>query len=342
MGDPIRLRDDDLLEMRVAVVSSNGEATESLKAAGFRSVSQVDDPSSDALRDADLVIVHLAATETVDLLHLLAERFDGPAALAVAADAETRRRALAAGARDVVADPGDAGVLGARARTLLEATALRRLLTDAGALLEERVRERTRELEEARLEILDRLVRAAEYRDDDTRDHTRRVGEASALLAAHAGLGREEVLQIRLAAPLHDVGKIGVSDAILLKAGPLSEEEFDEIRTHPVIGGRILWGTRAPVLKIAQEIALFHHERWDGSGYPAGLQADEIPLPARIVCVADVFDALTHDRPYKKRWPVDRALAEISAMGGTHLDPALAAAFVEVARAGALDAVEWT
>ncbi|MGH2830649.1 MAG: HD-GYP domain-containing protein, partial [Actinomycetota bacterium] len=247
-----------------------------------------------------------------------------------------------AGARDVVADRSDGGEVVARVRSALEMLAMGHMLSDASVVLEERVRERTRELQEARSEVLERLVVAAEFRDDDTRDHTRRVGETGALLAAAAGLDAGEVETIRLAAPLHDIGKIGVADAVLLKRGALTDDEFSAIRIHPVIGARILWGTRAPVLKTAGEIALCHHERWDGRGYPAGFAGEDIPLSARITAVADVFDALTHDRPYRTAWPVERALEELRTGAATQLDPRLAALFDEIIRAGALETITWS
>lgn len=320
----------DVTTMTVVVVSASDAIATALRAAGFNAV--------DSGRAGALTIVDQPADDAVDTVRVLG---DAPV-LAVAATPADSARLLAAGARDTIADPSDHPTLVARVRAALEVVALRRLLTDTGALLEEHVRQRTRELEDARRELLDRLVRAAEYRDDDTADHTRRVGETSALLAAAFGLDTDECETIRLAAPLHDIGKIGVPDSTLLKPGPLDDAEFERIRAHTVIGGRILWGSHAAVLKAAQEIALFHHERWDGAGYPAGFAGEEIPLSARIVAVTDVFDALTHERPYKKRWPVDQSLAEIERLAGNHLDPSLAIPFVELVRGGALETIKWS
>ena len=196
-------------------------------------------------------------------------------------------------------------------------------------VLEEKVRERTWELEEAQIEILERLALAAEYRDDDTGAHTQRVGRLSAMLGRALGMSDVDVELIRRAAPLHDVGKIGIPDAILLKPGPLTDEEYEVMKTHTVIGARILSGNTSPHLQLAEEIALTHHERWNGTGY-AGLGGEDIPLPGRIVAVVDVFDALTHDRPYKEAAPVPLALEEIRRQSGRHFDPPIAAAFVEL------------
>ncbi|HVL91595.1 MAG TPA: HD domain-containing phosphohydrolase [Actinomycetota bacterium] len=325
----------DVTSMTIVVMSSSNAIAGTLREAGFTAVAT---RRSGGHVPAALTIVDEPPDRAVDALRALG---DAPA-LAVAATPADSARLLDAGARDTIADPSDRATLVARVRASLELVALRRLLTDTGALLEEKVRMRTRELEDARREVLDRLVRAAEYRDDDTAEHTRRVGETSALLAAAAGLDAGECETIRLAAPLHDIGKIGVPDSTLLKPGPLEADEFERIRAHTVIGGRILWGSHAVVLKAAQEIALFHHERWDGAGYPAGFAGEDIPLSARIVAIADVFDALTHERPYKKRWTVEQSLAEIERLAGNHLDPTLAAAFVTLIRQGALETIEWS
>ena len=188
----------------------------------------------------------------------------------------------------------------------------------------------TRELAESHHETLTRLALAAEYRDDDTQAHTYRVADTAARIALELGLERHEVKLIREAALLHDVGKVGIPDAILLKAGPLSGEEFDVVKTHPEIGRSILAGSRSGILRAAEEIAAFHHEWWDGSGYPYGLVGEAIPLAARIVALADVFDALTHARPYKPAWPRAEALAEVRRLRGVQFDPAVVDAFEHV------------
>jgi putative two-component system response regulator len=155
------------------------------------------------------------------------------------------------------------------------------------------------------METLERLAIAAEFRDDDTGEHTKRVGFSSSLLAEAAGMTPIYVERMASAAPLHDVGKIGIPDAILLKPGKLTDGEFATMRSHTTIGGEILSGGSSHVLSMADEIALSHHEKWNGSGYPNRLSGEEIPLSGRIVALSDVFDALTHERPYKKAWPLD-------------------------------------
>ena len=200
-------------------------------------------------------------------------------------------------------------------------------LEDQAQQLEQRMEVRTRELDQARRETLRRLALAAEYRDDETHEHTTRVGCTAALLARELGAGDEFVALVREAAPLHDVGKLCVSDTILLKPGRLEEDERAVMGSHTEIGVRILSGSDFPVLKLAEEIALTHHERWDGSGYPRGLAGEEIPLSGRIVALADVFDALTHARPYKEAWPLEDAMQEIRHCSGTHFDPQVVEAF---------------
>lgn len=240
---------------------------------------------------------------------------------------ETKRRALSMGARDFLTKPVDRIELLLRVRNLLEVQQLQGRLSMHNERLEYEVAERTRELEHARLEILDRLARAVEYRDDDTQEHARRIGRTCALVALDLGLPAPEVELIRRAAPLHDVGKIGVPDAVLLKPGKLTDDEFELVKTHTTIGAQILSGSQSPLLRLAERIALTHHERWDGNGYPFALGAEQIPLAGRLVAVADVFDALTHARPYKQAWPVERAVDEIVAQAGRQFDPGLMDAF---------------
>jgi putative two-component system response regulator len=186
------------------------------------------------------------------------------------------------------------------------------------------------ELEEARVEVVERLARAAEFRDDDTGQHLRRVGGRSAALARHLGLDAARVEIVRRAAPLHDVGKIGIPDAVLLKPGPLLPEEEEVMRTHPTLGARILDGGGTPLIRAAEAIALSHHERWDGGGYPRGLSGEEIPLAARIVSLIDFFDALTHDRPYRRAWERAAVIDLIRTESGRRFDPDVARAFLDL------------
>lgn len=183
------------------------------------------------------------------------------------------------------------------------------------------------ELRETRLQIVQRLGRAAEYKDNETGMHVIRMSHFSQLLALAAGCSPAWAEDLLNAAPMHDVGKIGIPDAVLRKPGPLDADEWATMRRHPEIGAEIIGEHPSGVLQLAREIALAHHEKWDGSGYPRGLAGEAIPLSARIVAIADVFDALTTRRPYKEPWPVQDALDHIAAQAGKHFDPALVALF---------------
>ncbi len=189
-------------------------------------------------------------------------------------------------------------------------------------------RQTSQELSAARLEDLKRLALVSEYRNDETHRHTERVARSTALLAMELGLERELAWTIARAAPLHDVGKVGIPDSVLLKPGKLTADEFEVMKTHTSIGGRILGESDFGVLQMGREIALTHHERWDGHGYPTGLSAEDIPISGRIVAVTDAFDAMTHPRPYKDAISIDEALAELKRCRGTQFDPDVVDAFM--------------
>jgi CHASE2 domain-containing sensor protein len=198
--------------------------------------------------------------------------------------------------------------------------------------LERAVRERTAELEETQLEVVRRLARAAEWRDEDTGEHVERIGVLCEQLALAAGLSARDAETLRHASVLHDVGKIGIPDRVLLKPGKLDPEEWAIMQTHAAIGASMLSGSPSPLVRLGEEIARTHHEKWDGSGYPAGLAGEEIPLAGRIVAICDVFDALRSKRPYKDAWALEDALAEIARLRGRHFDPALTDLFLPLAR----------
>jgi putative two-component system response regulator len=240
---------------------------------------------------------------------------------------DTKRQALELGARDFLTKPIDVAEVLLRVRNLLQTRFLRVELQRNNDLLHERVSQRTRELEDAKLEMLDRLALAAEYRDDATGQHAERIGRTSELIALALGLDAPEAALIGQAARLHDIGKIGIADELLLKPGKYTADELEAMKLHPAIGARILSGSTNELLMMAERIALTHHERWDGHGYPSGLAGETIPLPGRIVAVADVFDALTHRRPYKDAWPVPVAVREILSEAGTKFDPRVTNAF---------------
>jgi putative two-component system response regulator len=282
--------------------------------------------------DLLLLDLHMPAPDGFAVMELVkhwTERGTHVPVLILTADAgtQTRQRALAAGARDFLTKPLDAIDVSLRIRNILQVRQLQLQLHAQNEALESRVRQRTWELDRSRLEAFQKLSLAAEYRDDETRRHTQRVGYLSAALAAQVGLEPYMVTVIGEAAPLHDLGKIGIPDAILLKPGPLTDEEFAAMKKHSEIGAQIMSNSPSPLFQIAAEIALSHHERWDGSGYPRGLAGDAIPLPGRIVALADAFDAMSHERPYKKAMPYDEAIAEIDHCAGGHFDPAIVEAF---------------
>jgi response regulator RpfG family c-di-GMP phosphodiesterase len=208
-------------------------------------------------------------------------------------------------------------------------------IAERNDLLERRVRERTRDLWETQLEIVHRLGQAAELRDETTGEHIERISRLCHRLALAVGLPDEEAELIGHASTMHDVGKIGIPDRILRKPGRLDEDEQAVMRTHTTIGAAVLGGSSSEVLQLAERIALTHHERWDGSGYPAGLRGEDIPLEARICAICDVYDALVSPRHYKPRWTHDEALEEIARQRGRHFDPALVDAFLNIA--GELD-----
>lgn len=198
--------------------------------------------------------------------------------------------------------------------------------------LEDLVRGRTYDLEEYQLEAFQRLAVLAEFRDTDTGEHTIRVGDLSAEIALELGEDVGWVDQLRLAGRLHDIGKVAVPDSILLKPGPLTPDEFDVMKTHTTIGAEILSGSSSPLIQLAAEVALNHHERWDGSGYPNGLAREDIPLSGRVVTVADVYDALTSHRTYKHAWSAAEAVQYIVASSGAQFEPRIVDAFVRVMR----------
>lgn len=236
---------------------------------------------------------------------------------------QDEERGLLLGAVDYITKPISPPVVLARVKTHL---ALHRQNVE----LERKVRERTEELTSTRVEIIRRLGRAAEFRDNETGLHIIRMSHYSRLIAQALGANESWVDLVFNAAPMHDVGKIGIPDGILLKPGPLSPDEWQVMALHPEIGAEIIGQHGSDILRMSREIALCHHEKWDGSGYPLGAKGTDIPLSARIIAVADVFDALTTERPYKQAWTVDDAIRHIDAAVGQHFDPHLVTLFHQV------------
>jgi putative two-component system response regulator len=283
----------------------------------------------------DLHMPHLDGFAVLNMLQGLGDATSRSPVLVLTADItmEAKRRALAAGARDFLSKPFDVDEVLLRMGNMLSLHFFDRELRRERDSLEQRVAERTKDLSDAQTETFERLARAAEFRDDDTGEHTKRVGSMAAVIAEILGLSDDEVAMIQRAAALHDVGKIGIPDKILLAPRGLTPAEFDVVKTHTEIGAKILSGSRSPTLMMAEEIAWSHHERWDGNGY-AGVAGEAIPLVGRITTVADVFDALTHERPYKHAWSVDEALDEMKRQRGSQFDPNVLEAFLEIEKGG--------
>jgi putative two-component system response regulator len=237
-------------------------------------------------------------------------------------------RALNAGATDFLNKPFNRRELLARVNNILLAHLARRALLNQNGVLEQMVQQRTRELSQSRLDIVHSLGRAAEFRDNETGQHVMRMSHASALLARRVGWDRPRCELMLHASPMHDVGKIGIPDRILLKPGPLTPEERQVMQTHTSVGAAILAGGGSELMVMARDIAIAHHEKWDGSGYPHRLAGEAIPEAARIVAISDVFDALTSERPYKAAWSVEDAVAFMRSQSGSHFEPRLLDHFV--------------
>ena len=278
----------------------------------------------------DLHMPHRDGLEVLDELNAIAEASYLPILMLTGDDTqEAKREALSRGAKDFLNKPFHSDEVLLRIGTLLETRFLYLQIQSQNQMLEAKVRDRTRELEAAQIEIIERLARAAEFRDDHSGQHTERVGQMAALIAKQIGLPDTQVYLIRRAAPLHDVGKIGIPDSVLLKPGKLTADEFAIVKTHTAIGARILSGSSFTILRLAEDIAFNHHERWDGTGY-VGITGAAVPLAGRIVAIADVFDALTQTRPYKAAWTVTEAVSEIERQRARQFDPTLVDAFLRI------------
>jgi len=243
-------------------------------------------------------------------------------------DRDVRRKALESGASDYLTKPADPVEFMARVRNHLALRETRAQLERHAESLQQAVMRATQEIADREQETINRLVRAAEFRDGDTGLHIVRMGHYAALLGKSLGLSEDEQRLLLLATPMHDVGKVATPDAILLKKGPLTDPEWEVMRQHARAGYEILAGSTSRVLQLAATIALRHHEKWDGSGYPDHLRGTNIPLAARICAIGDVYDALTSKRPYKRAWSVEDAFKEIRARAGSHFDPLLVEEFL--------------
>ncbi len=340
----------EFAHMRVLIVDDDAAGREllahSLAQAGYSDIVSTGDPTCAPqlciTEQPDLVLLDLdmpeLSYEALARIKYLTDPPENLPVLVLAADLmpDARRRALSMGVRDFVAKPVAQTELLFRVRNALQTRRLQQELENRGAALGDAFAERTSDLDTAR-ESLSVLAAIADYHDDDTYQHSQRVGIGAALIAQALELPEPFVAMIRDAAPLHDIGKVGMSRRILLKPGKLTPAEWMHMMRHVEIGARILGSARSPVLQLAGEIARTHHERWDGNGYIAGLAGEDIPIAGRITALADVWDTLTHERPYKPAWDEDRALAEINGQAGAHFDPRVVAAFGTIDR-HALDA----
>lgn len=284
--------------------------------------------------DLLLMDLFMPGTTTISLLEQLksgtAAHFLPVIAFVRSLDRDSRRLAVSHGASDILVKFGDSDDVLLRVKNFLQIRNLHRQLREENLTLEEVVRVRTSALERAQQDLAERMAQAIEYRHDEFGDHASRVGYLAADMAQLLGMNEGEVTTLRLAAGFHDVGNVAVPDLILLKPGPLSPEEREVMQIHASVGGEMLSRGHSDLLRTASIIARHHHERWDGRGYPSGLHKEEIPLAARIVAVADVFDALMSDRPYRGRLTFEDAIEEINRLSGSHFDPAVVGRFHQV------------
>jgi putative two-component system response regulator len=284
--------------------------------------------------DLILLDLHMPGVDGFELLRqlnlLIPQQTYLPIAILTAELKQAARdKALLLGARDFITKPYDNTEIELRIEALLGPHFQNREFEPCNELLEQRVRERTQDLEYGQIEILHRLAVAAERQYDTTGSHTLRVGHLAGLLAQAIHLPEQHVRMIQLAAPLHDLGKIGMPEKILLKPAKLTAEEYERMKTHTVIGAHILSGSNLPILQLAEKIAMYHHECWDGTGY-WGLHAEAIPVEARIVSIADTYDVITHSRPYKEAGSPAAAIAETTSQSGRQFDPRLVSEFTEL------------
>lgn len=335
---------EDVLDSKILVVDDQEANVRLLEYLllrnGYRSVRSTTDPRevvqiyqefNPDLVLLDLKMPHMDGVEVMKKLQEI-ERETYPSIVVITAnnDDETKIRSLALGALDFLAKPFNGVEVSARIKNILNVRQLHNRVNHQNKILDQKVRERTRELADTRLEVVQRLSRAAECRDNETGIHVVRMSRYSYLLGEAMGLSINQCELLQHASPMHDIGKIGIPDSILLKSGKLDAVEWEIMKTHTEIGGQLLSGSGSNLMQMAERIARTHHEKWDGSGYPHGLKGEEIPMEGRIVAMCDVFDALTSERPYKEKWPVEKAIQELKDNSGIHFDPVLVCKFIEI------------
>ncbi|XKH61667.1 response regulator [Halomonas sediminis] len=311
-----------------------------LRAEGYLNLQLIDDSREVVTRyrevGASLILLdinmpHLDGFAVLEQLQALDDPLLPPVIMLTAqSDREFLLHALSLGARDYITKPFNRAELMMRVRSQLEVHLGKRMMHEQNVVLEEMVRLRTEEVSRTRLQVVRRLGLAAEYRDEETGEHVLRMSRSCELIARELGWSEDQCELMLLASPMHDIGKIGIPDRILLKPGKFEPDEWEIMKTHVTIGVRMLEGDDSDLLRLARDIALAHHEKWDGTGYPNGTAGEAIPLSGRIAAISDVFDALTSPRPYKRAWPLDEALALIEENRGKHFDPAVVDAFFKV------------
>jgi len=334
---------DHILEARILVVDDNLTNVVLLKklleAEGYLHVEGVTD-SREVIglykaEPYDLVLLdirmpHMDGYDVMDGLKEIANG-DIPPIMVLTAqtDMDTKLKALDAGAQDFLHKPFDRVEALTRIRNMIEVRLLHKQVRLQNEVLEQKVQERTQELEDTRMEVVHRLGRAAEYKDNETGMHVVRMSKIAHLLAIALGMSDADAKLLLHASPMHDIGKIGIPDGVLLKPGKLDADEWEVMKSHCQIGAEILGDHPSPLMQMARLVAMTHHEKWDGSGYPKGLKGEDIPLVGRITAVADVFDALTSERPYKKAWPIEKAATYIKEQVGLQFDPKVVEKFCD-------------
>ena len=273
------------------------------------------------IMDGFAIMVQLSILNPDDYLPLL---------ILTAEEESVRYKAMQSGAKDFLHKPYEHMDVLLRSRNIIEVRLLYNQIKNHNASLEQQVNDRIKEIRDSRLEVIQRLAIAAELRDAGTGKHIYRMSRYCQLLAMATGFSKEQGELLLTTSALHDIGKIAIPDSILLKPSALEPHEFEIIKTHTTLGSKMLSGSDSVFLKMAETIALTHHEKWDGTGYPYGIKGEDIPLVGRICAIADVFDALSSARPYKQAWTFEKTMAEIRNLKGTHFDPKLADAFEDI------------
>lgn len=339
------LRDSDIFAARICVIDDEAANVllleRLLETVGYSNVISFTDPRAGwdfiTNNEIDLLLLDLQMPKLsgFDILERLKpQNEDGvfTPIMVLTADATigTKRQSFSLGTHDYLTKPFEAIEVALRVKNLIRMRLALKLLALQGNMTEAEIQKRLRLREKEELEIVDKMSSTSECPAEDPKTHRERVGSLSAQIATELGMSAQFVHDIQYAAQLYDVGKIGISDEILLKPGKLTPEEFETVKRHTEIGASILSGSNSSIMAMAEQIAFSHHERWDGRGYPCGLRGTDIPICGRIVGVVDVFEALTHERAYKKAWQMDVAIEAIVENSGTHFDPSVVDAFMRV------------